>query len=104
MDHELVAHAGAQHLARASGGGVAEVLEGQVAACALGEDVGAVRGEALDLALDGRTDRVAGHELDERQRLVVGLHVAPAATAARSEEHTSELQSLMRISSAVFCL
>src|SRR3546814_9317438 len=29
-------------------------------------------------------------------------HVWPAV--ARSEEHTSELQSLMRISSAVFCL
>src|SRR3546814_3031317 len=27
----------------------------------------------------------------------------PAMTAARSEEHTSELQSLMRISYAVFC-
>src|SRR3546814_2162776 len=27
-----------------------------------------------------------------------------AAAAARSEEHTSELQSLMRISYAVFCL
>src|SRR3546814_3175367 len=27
-----------------------------------------------------------------------------AATEARSEEHTSELQSLMRISYAVFCL
>src|SRR3546814_3087815 len=27
-----------------------------------------------------------------------------AGAAARSEEHTSELQSLMRISSAVFCL
>src|SRR3546814_3413992 len=27
-----------------------------------------------------------------------------AARAARSEEHTSELQSLMRISYAVFCL
>src|SRR3546814_3759706 len=27
-----------------------------------------------------------------------------AATKARSEEHTSELQSLMRISYAVFCL
>src|SRR3546814_2396505 len=27
-----------------------------------------------------------------------------AAEAARSEEHTSELQSLMRISYAVFCL
>src|SRR3546814_5614704 len=30
--------------------------------------------------------------------------VAPAVTSARSEEHTSELQSLMRISYAVFCL
>src|SRR3546814_6897731 len=29
---------------------------------------------------------------------------ARAACAARSEEHTSELQSLMRISYAVFCL
>src|SRR3546814_10681299 len=28
----------------------------------------------------------------------------PARSAARSEEHTSELQSLMRISYAVFCL
>src|SRR3546814_6009594 len=30
--------------------------------------------------------------------------VRPAQPAARSEEHTSELQSLMRISYAVFCL
>src|SRR3546814_830016 len=29
---------------------------------------------------------------------------SPAAAAGRSEEHTSELQSLMRISYAVFCL
>src|SRR3546814_7196704 len=29
---------------------------------------------------------------------------SPAGGAARSEEHTSELQSLMRISYAVFCL
>src|SRR3546814_3067824 len=29
---------------------------------------------------------------------------APAARMVRSEEHTSELQSLMRISYAVFCL
>src|SRR3546814_1566709 len=28
----------------------------------------------------------------------------PASAAAKSEEHTSELQSLMRISYAVFCL
>src|SRR3546814_10816531 len=32
-----------------------------------------------------------------------GLRLQPAV-AARSEEHTSELQSLMRISYAVFCL
>src|SRR3546814_3957213 len=44
---------------------------------------------------------------------VVGVHVLPQQgdllhagrrQAARSEEHTSELQSLMRISYAVFCL
>src|SRR3546814_3266050 len=34
----------------------------------------------------------------------VVLMVAVAALIARSEEHTSELQSLMRISYAVFCL
>src|SRR3546814_8499943 len=33
----------------------------------------------------------------------IGTQIA-AAVAARSEEHTSELQSLMRISYAVFCL
>src|SRR3546814_8868419 len=32
------------------------------------------------------------------------LHVARIARQVRSEEHTSELQSLMRISYAVFCL
>src|SRR3546814_4927130 len=30
--------------------------------------------------------------------------MSPNASACRSEEHTSELQSLMRISYAVFCL
>src|SRR3546814_1092942 len=33
-----------------------------------------------------------------------GLRRKPAADVLRSEEHTSELQSLMRISYAVFCL
>src|SRR3546814_8703158 len=32
------------------------------------------------------------------------LRVDPAGDGLRSEEHTSELQSLMRISYAVFCL
>src|SRR3546814_2766412 len=34
----------------------------------------------------------------------LGLHAAIDYVDARSEEHTSELQSLMRISYAVFCL
>src|SRR3546814_3706970 len=33
-----------------------------------------------------------------------GRMPSPACVSARSEEHTSELQSLMRISYAVFCL
>src|SRR3546814_2108341 len=48
--------------------------------------------EVLELARRGREQFLA--ELDER------VHRA----ADRSEEHTSELQSLMRISYAVFCL
>src|SRR3546814_10284166 len=47
------------------------------------------------------------HQQRERRMLGVG-EVAPAdleqTDAFRSEEHTSELQSLMRISYAVFCL
>src|SRR3546814_9150554 len=35
---------------------------------------------------------------------VMTLEIDPTAHPARSEEHTSELQSLMRISYAVFCL
>src|SRR3546814_3294412 len=34
----------------------------------------------------------------------VHLHAWPLSRPCRSEEHTSELQSLMRISYAVFCL
>src|SRR3546814_1654504 len=40
----------------------------------------------------------------ERRSAVVGRQKLPAPGEGRSEEHTSELQSLMRISYAVFCL
>src|SRR3546814_2640996 len=43
--------------------------------------------------------RVSGAEL-----LVLALLLAVGGGVLRSEEHTSELQSLMRISYAVFCL
>src|SRR3546814_4898260 len=68
---------------------------------------------ALDHLLAERTTVVIAHRLStirdanvivvlEEGRLVeTGTH---ASLLARSEEHTSELQSLMRISYAVFCL
>src|SRR3546814_10089343 len=37
-------------------------------------------------------------------QLVADLNTIPGVKCLRSEEHTSELQSLMRISYAVFCL
>src|SRR3546814_8744389 len=44
-------------------------------------------------------------ETGQRRRAVPpGDRPQPAQHAVRSEEHTSELQSLMRISYAVFCL
>src|SRR3546814_3895437 len=48
------------------------------------------------LLLHQLLDRQGGDDVDRLARIV--------ALAMRSEEHTSELQSLMRISYAVFCL
>src|SRR3546814_7234267 len=53
-----------------------------------------------DRASDRRIDIPFGHAIDESQRAVDRR----AFFITRSEEHTSELQSLMRISYAVFCL
>src|SRR3546814_3498501 len=53
----------------------------------------------------GHLDRVGGEFLRidrDRQRVEIGEE--EQAVAARSEENTSELQSLMRISYAVSCL
>src|SRR3546814_2800692 len=66
---------------------------------------------AIDHAAD--TDRfshreighLVAHRADMADDLMAGnARVMRAAPFARSEEHTSELQSLMRISYAVFCL
>src|SRR3546814_4563477 len=45
-----------------------------------------------------------GADLDVGQLGRRHAHLAALAVGERSEEHTSELQSLMRISYAVFCL
>src|SRR3546814_2871239 len=45
-----------------------------------------------------------GKELPDLRSLRQARQAAPERRLLRSEEHTSELQSLMRISYAVFCL
>src|SRR3546814_3062322 len=71
---------------------------------------------AANLLFDLQHTKLALHEsedhfeplrrriLDEQSLLVRDLDVEIARDRIRSEEHTSELQSLMRISYAVFCL
>src|SRR3546814_1436620 len=57
---------------------------------------------ALDSRVRGKTEMLQPRR---DQPSSPAPSVAPSAPAsARSEEHTSELQSLMRISYAVFCL
>src|SRR3546814_9159048 len=62
------------------------------------------RGAALRQA-ERPEDPLAGERRRERHRARIARHPAdPGRPRDRSEEHTSELQSLMRISYAVFCL
>src|SRR3546814_8296602 len=79
--------------------------------------------EGFGIALDGRPVRTPGRALLTAPTLALAERIARewaeqgekiepramrftglANAAIRSEEHTSELQSLMRISYAVFCL
>src|SRR3546814_5737062 len=50
---------------------------------------------------DDRFHRIGQHRI---AAMATRLHLARAHRQPRSEEHTSELQSLMRSSYAVFCL
>src|SRR3546814_8222291 len=60
------------------------------------------RGDAAALPPAHRRDRTP--DMAQRPQAVEGLERRENDEAERSEEHTSELQSLMRISYAVFCL
>src|SRR3546814_10461366 len=51
-----------------------------------------------------RVEARGRYETARRLRSTIGSVFRYAMATARSEEHTSELQSLMRISYAVFCL
>src|SRR3546814_1219676 len=53
---------------------------------------------------DIRRYNAAPRRRGQRAQLMMPFHARDSSIATRSEEHTSELQSLMRISYAVFCL
>src|SRR3546814_9402319 len=85
-----------QHDAAVGGGGGEHAF--------LGEGDGAI--EEL-LAADALLHAVAAQQPGRRgpaEQAARGRHPHPVLGVHRSEEHTSELQSLMRISYAVFCL
>src|SRR3546814_3668745 len=61
-------------------------------------------GMAAEAATNARRRVQAGAPLLRSTVAAKTAPPAPRASTSRSEEHTSELQSLMRISYAVFCL
>src|SRR3546814_8050252 len=70
-------------------------------------DSGGLQEEAATLGipvvvLRTRTERMEA--VEDGRAMLAGSDPEAILSAARSEEHTSELQSLMRISYAVFCL
>src|SRR3546814_9046556 len=71
-------------------------------------DIDAAFDRCVDLRRRWRADRaddqILRRILDDAGRLALRIAFDHAARYVRSEEHTSELQSLMRISYAVFCL
>src|SRR3546814_4600761 len=85
-----------------------EELDGAGAAVAeLAHGLGDTRADGLALGrVECRRQRLLQHLLVTALQRAVALAEVDRATLAvgRSEEHTSELQSLMRISYAVFCL
>src|SRR3546814_9848283 len=58
----------------------------------------------LEATEDQQTDPAGGQHADDDARQHQHAVALDLAERGRSEEHTSELQSLMRISYAVFCL
>src|SRR3546814_5414407 len=69
-----------------------------------GEDRGLVADRVLHLAVAANHAGQPGRDLEERLAGLQQGRIGARALGRRSEEHTSELQSLMRISYAVFCL
>src|SRR3546814_1331571 len=74
----------------------------RLAALRLGAEPDLLREHAALLRIAGRDHRIVGGQVP-LLTILFGGHLI-VRHQMRSEEHTSELQSLMRISYAVFCL
>src|SRR3546814_3437913 len=79
---------------RLPGWGGAAIAAALVAALVFSVDGGNAPGDYADARLASALDR----------QLVASQPIGAETRILRSEEHTSELQSIMRISYAVFCL
>src|SRR3546814_6413439 len=80
---------------RDTDGNVVDTFDPEVWTTAMDAGAAAImRGAMLGVVTDGTASRLS----------IPGFEVGGKTGTARSEEHTSELQSLMRISYAVFCL
>src|SRR3546814_1123874 len=95
------------HLAREDR--VAERQRGTVAVAEIahGGEAGAQRLHPVRLGIErlrGGAERDFLELAGDAARVTCQMDMAVDETGERSEEHTSELQSLMRISYAVFCL
>src|SRR3546814_9749445 len=66
--------------------------------------VGELAGEVAGVEVHGLEPALERADRDRRGGVRVDDRVGVGQDAVRSEEHTSELQSLMRISYAAFCL
>src|SRR3546814_8818682 len=100
-------------LGRPGGGGttVRPGLEAHIRPYRNGRDLAAKPRGLLVIDLFGLTEEVVRLRYPEVYQALMATvrtkrseQFAKSATKDRSEEHTSELQSLMRISYAVFCL
>src|SRR3546814_2618950 len=93
----------------ADGPGVAEAVAGprfprHPRAAAAVEGIGALAGARVGFEHRAHDPRGAGRHDAPVDARVAGRVTDVPGDAVRSEEHTSELQSLMRLSYSVFCL
>src|SRR3546814_8365095 len=82
---------------------VALSLAGSSACTSAGVETGRIELMRV-FSVTGRMTQNLAVKLERAQILTGSLDAGCFPCCARSEEHTSELQSLMRISYAVFCL